>query len=63
MGKKKFVPGGLGLDIDAINEEFTFGGEKGQKMMDEGDIEKLMKGVFTEVEKLARECAEYMSIK
>lgn len=63
MGKKKFVPGGLGLDIDAINEEFTFGGEKGQKMMDEGDIEKIMKGIFIEVEKLAHECADYMRLK
>ena len=62
MGKKKFGMA-IELDVDAINQEFTFGGEKGQKNLDENDMAQIMEVAMKEVYRLAQECAEYMSIK
>ena len=53
FGKKKFS---ATLDTDAINEQFTFGGEKGMMLAQENEEEKIEAIVFP----LAKECADYM---
>jgi len=60
MGKKKFGMA-IELDIDAINQEFTFGGEKGQKHYDENDLAQIMEIAMKEVYRLAKECVDHMS--
>ena len=49
------------LDVDAINQEFTFGGEKGQRMLDDTDMTNIMDIVVKEVYRLAQECVDHMS--
>ncbi len=61
IGKKKPFTMNIELDVDAINQEFTFGGEKGQKMMDEAEMSNVMDIVMKEVFRLAAECVENMS--
>lgn len=57
--KKQGMGRGLGLDIESINEDFTFGGEHGQKNIKNSDEEanKFIK----EISDLAAECVQFMS--
>jgi len=59
-GKLKAPAFKIELDVDSINQEFTFGGEKGAKHMDEEEVSNLKAGVLREVMQLAKECVEYM---
>ncbi len=59
-GKLKAPAFKIELDVDSINQEFTFGGEKGAKMMDDEEVSNLRAGVLREVTQLAKECVEYM---
>lgn len=56
---KKLTMGGLGLDIDSINANFTFGGEQGQKVATntEQEVDEFAKGIAD----LAKMCVQYMS--
>jgi len=62
-GKLKAPAFKIELDVDSINQEFTFGGEKGIKMMDDEEVSNLRAGVLREVTQLAKECVEYMLLK
>ena len=59
MKKKKPTFGSLALDIDTINENYTFGGEQGKQVA--SDMDHTMDKLFQEVSELARECVAYMS--
>lgn len=60
MGKKKFAVA-IELDVEAINSEFTIGGEKGQKNYDENELTQIIENAMKEVYRLAKECVEHMS--
>ena len=56
MKKKKQT---FGLDINTINENYTFGGEHGKQLA--SDMDDTMDKLFREVSELAKECVAYMS--
>ena len=57
--KKMALGGGIGLDIDSINEEFTFGGEQGKKVLN--NLSDEQESYYKDVSEYARLCVEYMS--
>ena len=50
---------GLCLNIEQINENFNYGGEKGRKKLNEDDERK----EYEQICDLARQCVEYMKGK
>lgn len=58
QGRKvpKFIADDLLIDTDKINENYTFGGEKGEIKIIEGDEDPL----FKEIRDMAKDCLKYM---
>ena len=54
--RNKKLGGGLGLDIDTINEEFDIGGERGKRIAQDP-----IENYIQEISDLARECVQFMS--
>ena len=57
--KKPTFSTSLALDIDTINENYTFGGEQGKQLA--SDMDDVMDKLFKEVSEIAQRCVAYMS--